>query len=116
MGFLSRTLLSLPVEQFRQVLLPLVSKPLKLSLLPDTNPPKVWISAAEIDTLGDKCICTDVLRKGKQLVMILQSKQGKISQTFYLFLHMVQSNNQNHTCICYQRILFSHSAPSLARA
>jgi hypothetical protein len=67
--------------------MPLVSsKPLRLSLLPDKVPPKVWITTNDIESLGDDCYCTDVLRKGKQLAMVL--KKGK--EIFYLFLHMVR--------------------------
>ena len=79
-----------------QVLLPLVSTsdPLCLELLPDTVPPKVWISADQIDALQGKCYCTDVLRRGKQLCLVLEKRnKGKAVETQYLFLHMVRSRD-----------------------
>lgn len=77
-----------------QVLLPLVSttKPLRMSLLPEKAPPRVWVAQSDIDSLGDDCYCTDVLRKGKQLCLVLEpgAKAQFGNSKRYLFLHMVR--------------------------
>ena len=74
-----------------QVLLPLVSstETIRLSLMPEKVPPKVWISQSDIDSLGENFYCTDVLRKGKQLCLELLESSSKPAKKRYLFLHMV---------------------------
>jgi formamidopyrimidine-DNA glycosylase len=84
-----------------QTLLNLVSTeaPLQIHLPPtDASPPRVWLSTEAVDTLHNAYHCTDVLRKGKQLCMVLQkattkNNEGSSStepspQLVYLFLHM----------------------------
>lgn len=87
--------------------MPLISKthPLRLSLLLNVKPPRVWISQEEIQSLGGDHYCTNVLRKGKQLCLELRQRQRRLSKSKsdksksneqeqfednpqYLFLHM----------------------------
>jgi hypothetical protein len=92
----------------QQVLLPLVSakeKPQRLHLsLPSPTPPKVWMSEAEVEGWSNACYCTDVLRRGKQLCLVLERLADDSSSdvrvkdsistthtTHYLFLHMVRA-------------------------
>lgn len=71
------------VEQFRQLLLPLVSTehPLMIESVGENN----RITLTEED-LSAKYTCTDVLRKGKQLCLVLQRADDLITK--YLYLHM----------------------------
>lgn len=82
------------VEQFRQLLLPLVStkNPLEIALVKD-NPPKVWLTPQQVQEISGNFYCSDVIRKGKQLCLVLSSndvrqKKNKSVNNKYLFLHM----------------------------
>lgn len=78
------------VEQFRRLLLPLVSKnqstPIRISLLND-NTAKRFLTPTEISEISDKYFCSDVIRKGKQLCLALRKCTDK-SIMSYLFIHM----------------------------
>lgn len=76
------------VEQFRQLLLPLVSEtsPLHLTRASlEKTPPRKFLSDDDIQMInqGEYCV-SDVRRKGKQLCIILMN----ISSMRYLFVHM----------------------------
>lgn len=82
------------VEQFRQLLLPLVSSssPIQISAWKD-NPPRVWLSEEQINSLSGKYYCVDILRKGKQLCIVLQPSKAngqkkEPKKSVYLYLHM----------------------------
>jgi len=93
------------VERFRQILLPLVTVqkkyPLSLEICGE-KPPRKWVSTEEVDSNTGKWCCTDVLRKGKLLCMVLeitnktakkrrQNKRNSQDETFpkkYFYLHM----------------------------
>jgi formamidopyrimidine-DNA glycosylase len=83
------------VEQFRRLLLPLVSttKPVKISSV-QHNPPRAWPTAEQFGSISDNFYCKDVIRKGKQIVMVLQQlgTSGKVKQEqpkqLFLLLHM----------------------------
>jgi formamidopyrimidine-DNA glycosylase len=95
------------VEQFRRILLPLVSQPssphgLEVELVRD-NPPRKWLSADDVQAITRTYFCADVLRKGKLICMVLREMSGddstpKKSKTKaasapdgnvkYLYLHM----------------------------
>jgi len=82
------------VERFRQILLPLVTVPkrqtLKLELYGEKLPRK-WVSAEDVDSNTGKWCCADVLRKGKQLCMVLETKKTtdiNESPKKYFYLHM----------------------------
>jgi formamidopyrimidine-DNA glycosylase len=95
------------VEQFRRILLPLVSQAssphgLEVELVRD-NPPRKWLSADDVQAITRAYFCADVLRKGKLLCMVLRgmsfddaapkkskakvasAPDGKVK---YLYLHM----------------------------
>mmetsp|Transcript_12405 Transcript_12405/g.29536 ORF Transcript_12405/g.29536 Transcript_12405/m.29536 type:complete len:388 (+) Transcript_12405:1679-2842(+) len=76
------------VEQFRQLLLPLVSEtaPLELTRASlDKKPPRKFLSDDDIQKINQGKYCVSaVRRKGKQLCLILKTK----SSTCYLFVHM----------------------------
>ncbi|KAL7578823.1 hypothetical protein ACA910_016044 [Epithemia clementina (nom. ined.)] len=66
------------VEQFRKILSPLISKSLclKVTLISTEKPHKVWLSENDVSMLHQQqVVCSNVLRKGKQLCMILQPQQ-----------------------------------------
>eukprot|EP00588_Corethron_pennatum_P000533 CAMPEP_0194293106 /NCGR_PEP_ID=MMETSP0169-20130528/47165_1 /TAXON_ID=218684 /ORGANISM="Corethron pennatum, Strain L29A3" /LENGTH=575 /DNA_ID=CAMNT_0039041505 /DNA_START=37 /DNA_END=1764 /DNA_ORIENTATION=- len=68
------------VERFRQILLPLVTPQKKHLLsfeLHGEKLPRKWVSAEEIDCNTQKWFCTNVLRKGKLLCMVLENKSKK---------------------------------------
>jgi formamidopyrimidine-DNA glycosylase len=83
------------VEQFRRLLLPLVSttKPVKISSVQHT-PPRAWPTAEQFESISDNFYCKDVIRKGKQIVMVLQQLEtsGKAKQEqpkqLFMLLHM----------------------------
>jgi len=92
------------VERFRQILMPLVNTTsqsktttkqhqLKLELYGD-KPPRKWVSKEDIDANNTgKWCCTDILRKGKLLCMVLESmpsckKKQTAKKLKYFFLHM----------------------------
>jgi formamidopyrimidine-DNA glycosylase len=91
------------VEQFRQILLPLVSQdlPVHFQLMGD-QPPRKWLTAEDCAMLSNNnnhWYCTDILRKGKQLCMVLEQllttttnnnkkKKKSTTATKYLYLHM----------------------------
>jgi formamidopyrimidine-DNA glycosylase len=83
------------VEQFRRLLLPLVSttKPVKITSV-QHNPPRAWPTTEQFESISDNFYCKDVLRKGKQIVMVLQqiATSGKVKQEQpkekYMLLHM----------------------------
>lgn len=78
------------VEQFRRLLLPLVSKTGRLQLARlslETKPPRKFLSDEDINVINEKDFCvSDVQRKGKLICLILQS--DKYQKTSYLFVHM----------------------------
>mmetsp|Transcript_13424 Transcript_13424/g.37049 ORF Transcript_13424/g.37049 Transcript_13424/m.37049 type:complete len:459 (-) Transcript_13424:1811-3187(-) len=111
------------VEQFRRFLLPLVAPDcngspavpnskggdqlvddfLRVTLVNKNKLPRNWLSEEDVQGLNDKkLICTSVLRKGKQLCLVLTSTEGSIcdakvdanvkdndnGSSVYLFLHM----------------------------
>lgn len=87
------------VENFRRLLLPLVSRehPLVLERCSmEKAPPRKFISDDEMsDIQNNKMVVSDVMRKGKLICMILKEKKktkGKTEKencdTKYLFLHM----------------------------
>jgi formamidopyrimidine-DNA glycosylase len=99
------------VENFRRLLLPLVSKehPLVLERCSlEKAPPRKFITDEEISEIQDhKLVVTDVLRKGKLICMLLKEKRrtkGNIKEenraTKYLFLHMGMTGRiSNPECI-----------------
>ncbi|KAL3942434.1 MAG: hypothetical protein SGBAC_003357 [Bacillariaceae sp.] len=76
------------VENFRQLLLPLVSEtaPLQLTRASlEKKPPRKFLSDDDIQKINKRKYCVAaVRRKGKQLCLILKTK----SSTCYLFVHM----------------------------
>ena len=78
------------VEQFRRLLLPLVSKTGRLQLARlslETKPPRKFLSDEDINVINEKDFCvSDVQRKGKLICLILRS--DKYKKTSYLFVHM----------------------------
>lgn len=69
------------VEQFRQLLLPLVkSNKVEIAAVGDNH--RIKLTA---DDLAQVYSCTDVLRQGKQLCVVLTTEEKK---TKYLYLHM----------------------------
>ena len=74
---LSRTTMpELPeVENFRRLLLPLVSKG-ELSTLtiecPSQSPPRTFITPEQVKSLNGNCCVKDVLRKGKLICMVME--------------------------------------------
>ena len=81
------------VENFRRLLLPLVSKsiPLSIRLLdPENSPKRKFISQHDVDELNNQVTLIDVQRKGKLICMILSCIQIKRNNPnrWYLFLHM----------------------------
>lgn len=86
------------VERFRQILLPLVtssvhSKKQSLSFeLHGEKLPRKWVSEEDVKSNTNKWCCVDVLRKGKQLCMVLEptstKKTKKPSVKKYFYLHM----------------------------
>mmetsp|Transcript_48427 Transcript_48427/g.49226 ORF Transcript_48427/g.49226 Transcript_48427/m.49226 type:complete len:587 (-) Transcript_48427:671-2431(-) len=83
------------VERFRQILLPLVTTTkqhlLKLELYGE-KPPRKWVSEEDVDAYNEtgKWCCTDVVRKGKLLCMVLEESKNKKKDKAkkYFFLHM----------------------------
>ena len=78
------------VEQFRRLLLPLCSASQPVVITPEQhNPPRSWPTPEQFDSIADTCYCVDVLRKGKQLCMVLtqQDSNGK-ENLRYMYLHM----------------------------
>jgi formamidopyrimidine-DNA glycosylase len=83
------------VEQFRRLLLPLVSttKPVKITSV-QHNPPRAWPTTEQFESISDNFYCKDVIRKGKQIVMVLQQIgiSGKVKQEQpkekFMLLHM----------------------------
>lgn len=74
------------VEQFRRILLPLVSstsdadpplppRALEVELAKD-NPPRKWLTADDVQTITNRYYCADVLRKGKLICMVLRAMNG----------------------------------------
>ena len=78
------------VENFRRLLLPLVSTehPLELERCSvEKSPPRKFISDDEMSDIQDrKMMVSDVIRKGKLICMVLNEKQKNVKK--YLFLHM----------------------------
>jgi formamidopyrimidine-DNA glycosylase len=70
------------VEQFRRLLLPLVSttKPVKISSVQHA-PPRAWPTPEQFESISDKFYCKDVIRKGKQIVMVLEQQQQQVGTT-----------------------------------
>jgi formamidopyrimidine-DNA glycosylase len=83
------------VEQFRRLLLPLVSttKPVIFTSV-QHNPPRAWPTAEQFESISDNFYCKDVIRQGKQIVMVLQqiATAGKVKQEQpkekFMLLHM----------------------------
>ena len=77
------------VENFRQLLLPLVSgkDPLRLERCTlDKKPPRKFLSDDDIDDINNQCCrLVDVLRKGKLICMLLETKK---KTKIYIFVHM----------------------------
>jgi formamidopyrimidine-DNA glycosylase len=79
------------VELFRQLLLPLVSSSLTLSIeLTSEKPPNKFISKEDVALLNNQVYLVDVKRKGKLICMELQCVNKKIHKLeyLYLFVHM----------------------------
>jgi hypothetical protein len=78
------------VENFRKLLLPLVSKKSLLSIESTSdNPPRTFLSTEDIALINKNCHVSNVLRKGKQLCMVLECKKVIRGQKrLFLFLHM----------------------------
>lgn len=72
------------VEQFRQLLLPLVSAELALHIEEVATSSRISLSEAQRNDIRATYNCSDVIRKGKQLCLVLTS--GTTNK--YLFLHM----------------------------
>ena len=99
------------VENFRRLLLPLVSKehPLVLERCSlEKTPPRKFISDDDISEIQKKkLVVTDVLRKGKLICMLLEEKRKTKGNTKkknpgskYLFLHMGMTGRiSNPECI-----------------
>ena len=92
------------VENFRRLLLPLVSTehPLELERCSlEKSPPRKFITDDEITDLNErKMVVADVVRKGKLICMILKEKKKKGKQMKYLFLHMGMTGRvSNPDCI-----------------
>jgi formamidopyrimidine-DNA glycosylase len=94
------------VEQFRRLLLPLVSttKPVQISSV-QHNPPRAWPTAEQFQSIANNCYCKDVIRKGKQIVMVLQQfgtpVEAKEPKQLFLHLHMGMTGRittPTHTC------------------
>jgi formamidopyrimidine-DNA glycosylase len=76
-------------------LLPLVSttKPVKITSV-QHNPPRAWPTTEQFESISDNFYCKDVIRKGKQIVMVLQQigTAGKVKQEQpeekFMLLHM----------------------------
>lgn len=91
---LYRTMPELPeVQNFRRLLLPLVSKDDCLRLERhnlERAPPRRFISDEQIEEIhATKFVVADVLRKGKLICMVLTEKSNRPNNTTrYLFLHM----------------------------
>jgi len=82
------------VERFRHILLPLVREKkngtataVKFDLVgPAEKLPRKWVSPDDVHPMNNgKWFCRDVLRKGKQLCMVLENGKGEIR---HFFLHM----------------------------
>jgi formamidopyrimidine-DNA glycosylase len=71
------------VESFRQLLLPLVGNVLEIQLVGDHNRVKVD-ELVGTNSSTDCCMCTDILRRGKQICLVLSVSKS----TKYMFLHM----------------------------
>jgi formamidopyrimidine-DNA glycosylase len=54
--------------------------------LASDNPPRKWLSPENVQTLNNNYFCSNVLRKGKQLCMVLEDDNDK--EKYYLYLHM----------------------------
>lgn len=72
------------VEQFRQLLLPLVSTELALQIEEVATSSRIRLNEAQRNDIRATYNCSDVIRKGKQLCLVLTSETA----TKYLFLHM----------------------------
>jgi formamidopyrimidine-DNA glycosylase len=60
------------VENFRRLLLPLVSNVSKLSVrITGEKPPRKFLTAEEAAALNENCYVKDVVRKGKQIAIVL---------------------------------------------
>lgn len=81
------------VERFRQILFPLATKSkqhlLTLELYGEKLPRK-WVSEEDVDAYNNtgKWCCTDVIRKGKLLCMVLEESKNKKKDKKFFFLHM----------------------------
>ena len=88
------------VEWFRRVLLPLVDArgtrpPLTFELVGD-SPPRKWVPTADVAAHTGRWRCADVLRKGKQLCMVLErpaaaegtGTAGGRKEVGHFYLHM----------------------------
>eukprot|EP00536_Pseudo-nitzschia_multiseries_P007190 jgi/Psemu1/296487/fgenesh1_pm.166_\ len=97
------------VQNFRRLLLPLVSEkhPLRLERRSlDKAPPRKFIKEEEIDIIhSSELVVADVLRKGKLLCMVLKkdsadSTAATTNNNKYLFLHMGMTGRiSNPGCI-----------------
>jgi formamidopyrimidine-DNA glycosylase len=81
------------VEQFRRLLIPLISTKHALQLERhslDRQPPRKFLSDADIDEIhAFKYVVSDVLRKGKLICMVLTSKNNNaVTKRKYLMVHM----------------------------
>jgi len=86
------------VERFRQILLPMVNETCDIEFeLVGEKPPRKWISVEDVNANNGKWHCQDVIRKGKQLCMVLKEHTSKVkdtkeynskSKSMYFYLHM----------------------------
>jgi hypothetical protein len=73
----SRKMPELPeVENFRRMLLGLVSKKSTLTIeCPSQTPPRTFLTPEQVKSLSGNCRARDVLRKGKLICMVLECVQ-----------------------------------------
>lgn len=78
------------VENFRSLLVPLISRSFRLNVeLVNDKPPRRFLSADDIHLINSsECHVADVVRKGKLICMIMEPTNTSITTKLYLFLHM----------------------------
>jgi formamidopyrimidine-DNA glycosylase len=64
------------VENFRRLLLPLVSKTSTLTIdCPSQTPPRTFLTPEQVKSLNGNCRAKNVLRKGKLICVVLECVQ-----------------------------------------
>ena len=100
------------VEYFRQLLLPLVGTHKLQIEITGSNSKRIQLSNEERKLIAESFCCTDVLRKGKKLCLVLSSRAER---NRYLNLHMGMTG-RNPCCavafpIVCMRLFRRHTAP-----